>query len=63
MQTVTTIITIILCMVMVLGILIGLQHIISYQAQIVFDEYNAIHSTQKKLNLNTSFKTSSETSP
>jgi len=63
MRTVVTILTIMLSIILVLGILIGLQHIISYQAQIAFDEYQDIRSTQQKLNLDTSFKTSSETSP
>jgi len=56
-------ITIMLSIILIIGILIGLQHIISDQAQIAFDEYQAIHSTIQKLNLDTLVKTSSETSP
>jgi len=52
-----------LSIILIIGILIGLQHIISDQAQIAFDEYQAIHSTKQKLNLDTLVKTSSETSP
>jgi phosphotransferase system glucose/maltose/N-acetylglucosamine-specific IIC component len=63
MRTVLTILTIILSIILILGILIGLQQIITYQAQIAFDEYQDAVSTQQKLNADTYFKTSSATSP
>lgn len=64
MKSFITIILIVLCTVTVLGILIGLQQVISYQAQIAFNEYNTIHKAQPELDLDTSSQTSlSETPP
>ena len=37
----------VLCAVTVLGVLIGLQQIITYQAKIALDEYDAVHQAQQ----------------
>jgi hypothetical protein len=63
MKSVATITLIVLCAVIVLGILIGLQQIISYQAQIALNEFNMVHKAQRELDLDTSSQTSLSETP